>query len=142
MSHENISPVSSEAHAGAKYKPEAKAHSDWALQSYRVVSTIDNQVRSLRKRVLISASENKERYGVYFSIRGDINDYPTDNKLNCPYEKTQQLADIATDLAAKDTKTQRRLINWGYAICDAGIRSWVEDQLTSPTDFPYPDEKV
>jgi NTE family protein len=38
--------------------------------------------------------------------------------------------------------TQRRLINWGYALCDAGIRSWVEDDLPPPQDFPYPLEGV
>jgi NTE family protein len=38
--------------------------------------------------------------------------------------------------------TQRRLINWGYALCDAGIRSWVEEGLPAPRDFPYPSEGV
>jgi len=38
--------------------------------------------------------------------------------------------------------TQRRLINWGYALCDAGIRSWVEEGLPPPQDFPYPLEGV
>jgi NTE family protein len=130
------------SNAGGGYKSAAKVRGDWALQSYRVMNTIDHQVRSLRKRVLISALENHERHGVYFSIRGDIDHYPCNNKLDCPYEETLKLANIDTDLAAKDTTTQRRLINWGYAICDAGIRSWVEDGLAPPTDFPYPDEKV
>lgn len=130
------------SNAGGGYKPESKVRGDWALQSYRVMSTIDNQVRSLRKRVLVSSLASLQRFGVYFSIRGDINDYPATDKLDCPYEKTLELANIATDLAAKDTTTQRRLINWGYAICDAGIRSWVEDGLSPPVDFPYPVEKV
>ncbi len=82
------------------------------------------------------------RFGAYWSIRGDIEDYPATHKLKCPHEKTLELANIATDLAAKDETTQRRLINWGYAICDAGIRSWVEDGLPAPPDFPYPNEKV
>jgi NTE family protein len=106
------------------------------------MNTIDNQVRSLRKRVLISSLASLERYGVYFSIRSDIDGYPAADKLPCARKRTLELADIPTDLAAKDQTTQRRLINWGYAICDAGIRSWVEDGLPSPVDFPYPDEGV
>lgn len=130
------------SNAGAGYKPKKRILGDWALQSYRVVSTIDNQVRSLRKRMLVSSLASNRKWGAYWSIRSDIAGYPATDKLDCPHERTRKLADIATDLAAKDKTTQRRLINWGYAICDAGIRSWVEDGLTPPADFPYPDERV
>jgi NTE family protein len=130
------------SNAGGEYKPKEKIVGDWALQSYRVMGTIDNQVRSLRKRVLISSLASLRKYGVYWSIRSDIDGYPAADKLPCPHEKTRELADISTDLAAKDQTTQRRLINWGYAICDAGIRSWVEDELPPPEGFPYPEEAV
>ena len=130
------------SNAGGEFKPKAKIPGDWALQSYRVMDTIDNQVRSLRKRVLISSLASLRKYGVYWSIRSDIEGYPALNKLPCPHKKTQELADIPTDLAEKDKTTQRRLINWGYAICDAGIRSWVEDDLPPPEAFPYPEEGV
>ena len=106
------------------------------------MNTIDNQVRSLRKRMLVSSLASNRKWGAYWSIRSDIAGYPATDKLDCPHDRTRKLADIATDLAAKDKTTQRRLINWGYAICDAGIRSWVENGLTPPSDFPYPDERV
>ncbi len=130
------------SNAGGGYKPKKKIANGWARQSYRVLNTIDNQVRSLRKRVLISSLATNSKWGAYWSIRSDIEGYPAAGKLDCPLKRTRKLADIDTDLAAKDQTTQRRLINWGYAICDAGIRSWVEDDLPAPTDFPYPDEKV
>lgn len=130
------------SNAGGEYKPKKRILGDWALQSYRVMGTIDNQVRSLRKRVLISSLASLKKYGVYFSIRSDIDGYPAQDKLPCSRERARELADIPTDLAAKDVDTQRRLINWGYAICDAGIRSWVEDDLPPPSKFPYPDEGV
>ena len=130
------------SNAGGGYKPQKKIVGDWALQSYRVLNTIDNQVRSLRKRVLISSLATNKKFGAYWSIRSNIDGYPVGGKLDCPYERTRKLADIPTDLAAKDQTTQRRLINWGYAVCDAGIRSWVEDDLPPPVDFPYPAERV
>lgn len=130
------------SNAGGKFEAKKKIVGDWALQSYRVMSTIDNQVRSLRKRLLLSSLSSLERYGVYFSIRSDIAGYPATDKLPCSRDRALELANIPTDLAAKDPVTQRRLINWGYAICDAGIRSWVEDGLPPPEDFPYPEEGV
>jgi NTE family protein len=128
--------------AGGMFEASKKVHGDWARQSYRVLNTIDNQVRSLRKRLLLAALTGKERLGTFFSIRGNIAQYPTPDKLDCPVERTQALAAVTTDLAAKNAATQRRLINWGYAICDAGVRAWVEDGLPPPRDFPFPAEGV
>jgi NTE family protein len=34
--------------------------------------------------------------------------------------------------------TQERLINWGYAICDAAMRKHVEPTAAAPVEFPYP----
>ena len=130
------------SNAGGGFEAAAKVSGDWILQSYRVLKTVDNQVRSLRKRALLSALTDGRRTGAYWSIRGDIDHYPIEDNLPCPSDRTWELANIKTDLAAKDITTQRRLINWGYAICDAGIRSWVEDDLPPPEDFPFPEEKV
>jgi len=130
------------SNAGGRLESKKRILGDWILQSYRVMSTIDNQVRSLRKRMLISSLVAKKKWGAYWSIRSNIAGYPATDKLDCPHDRTRKLADIPTDLAAKDETTQRRLINWGYAVCDAGIRSWVEDGLPPPVDFPYPDERV
>jgi NTE family protein len=128
--------------AGADLAARAKVPGEWVLQTYRVVKTINNQVRSLRKRILLTSLVRHERHGTYWSMRTDIRKYPAPDKLPCPLTRTRQLASVPTDLAAKDEQMQRRLINWGYALCDAGIRSWVEDGLPPPADFPYPLEGV
>jgi NTE family protein len=128
--------------AGADLAAQAKVPGEWVLQTYRVVKTINNQVRSLRKRILLTSLVQHQRHGTYWSMRTDIRKYPAADKLPCPVARTQELAAIRTDLSAKDEVTQRRLINWGYALCDAGIRSWVEDGLPPPDDFPYPLEGV
>ena len=130
------------SNAGGGFEAAAKVPGNWIMQSYRVMKTVDNQVRSLRKRALLSALTDGRRTGAYWSIRGSIDHYPIENNLPCPSDRTWKLANIKTDLAAKDVTTQRRLINWGYAMCDAGIRSWVENDLPPPEDFPFPEEKV
>lgn len=128
--------------AGSDLPAKKRISGDWILQTYRVVRTMNNQVRSLRKRILLTSFVEHERHGTYWSMRTDVRKYPAKDKLPCPFNRTQELAAIRTDLAAKDETTQRRLINWGYALCDAGIRSWVEDGLPPPQDFPYPLEGV
>ena len=35
-----------------------------------------------------------------------------------------------------------RLINWGYIVCDAGLRVSVEAGLDGPTPLPYPNEAL
>ncbi len=37
---------------------------------------------------------------------------------------------------------QDKLINWGYAVCDAALRKHVDPALRRPADFPYPAAKV
>jgi NTE family protein len=41
-----------------------------------------------------------------------------------------------------DDTLQERLINWGYAICDAAMRRWVDTSLPAPGGFPYPSAGV
>jgi NTE family protein len=36
-----------------------------------------------------------------------------------------------------ETDLQERLINWGYAICDAALRRYVDPQLPDPKGLPY-----
>jgi NTE family protein len=129
--------------AGAAFKAVEDVSNDWAGLSYRVLNVIDNQVRSLRKRLLVNAFNKKERFGAYWGIGQDIGIYearPTN--LRCPYPATLALASIDTDLASKDARTQERLINWGYALCDASVRTWLDRSLPQPAGFPYPDSGV
>jgi NTE family protein len=37
-----------------------------------------------------------------------------------------------------DGVLQERLINWGYAVCDAAMRRHVVPHAVAPAGFPYP----
>ena len=67
-----------------------------------------------------------------------IRNYHLADALPCPLDQTTILADTKTRLKQLDDVTQERLINWGYAICDAGMRRWVDPALPKPAGFPYP----
>lgn len=129
--------------AGAKTSAEPEPHSDWARHAYRVLDLVDNQVRSLRKRQVLAGFKAKPdsaeyRQGTYWSIRGDASEYPVSTRLPCPHEATSRLAAVPTRLKRLDDDVQERLINWGYAICDTAIRSYVDRALPMGS-FPYPD---
>jgi len=127
---------------GGKLAPEEHPKSDWARHAIRVNELIDNQVRSLRKRLLLESYRDKQRNGTYWGIRSHVADYHLPDPLPCPPEKTLLLANTPTRLKRLDSVVQERLINWGYAICDAAMRTWVDPNLQKPAAFPYPSSGV
>jgi NTE family protein len=133
--------------AGGKMQAEAAPKNDWAQHAYRVLDLVDNQVRSLRKRQVIDSFKSGDvksggRKGAYWGIRTDIKDYKVASALDCPHDRTLALAATDTRLARLDDVVQERLINWGYAACDAALRKHVVPGLPAPGDFPYPTAKV
>jgi len=123
---------------GGKLQPEEEPKSDWARHAYRVLELVDNQVRSLRKRQLIDSFKSGVRQGAYWGIRTNIADYQLADALSCPLGRTTELAQTPTRLKRLDDEVQERLINWGYAVCDAALRRHVDPQIDKPAGFPYP----
>jgi NTE family protein len=142
--------------AGGCLAAEAEPKLDWARHTYRVLEMIDNQVRALRKRQVIESFKLSERMvtagmefdnellrltarrGAYWGIRSDIAHYELADALVCPIDRTTNLATVATRLKALEPDIQTRLINWGYAICDAALRKHLEPAQPAPRSFPYP----
>jgi NTE family protein len=127
---------------GGHMAPEPRPRSDWARLGFRVSELIDNQVRSLRKIQIVDSLERGLRSGVYWRMRSDIKNYPTLDVLDCPQDRTLKLAQTPTRLARVEAGLQERIINWGYALCDAGMRGWVVKNADPPSDFPYPGSGV
>jgi NTE family protein len=113
---------------------------DWIRQPLRVMKVIDNQVRSLRKRLLI-ASYSRDRAGAYWATWSDMADLArldVPGLLPCPIEKTRPLAEMPTRLTKIPVARRRALANWGYAIADASIRAAEPGKHAAPGAFPYP----
>lgn len=124
--------------AGGRLTDDASPPGDWARQSMRIMEVIDHQVRNLRKIQAVGSLARKERIGAYWSIRTDIADYPLSDSLPCPHDRTMRIAGIPTRLRRMDDAQQERLINWGYAVTDAGLRGYLDSGLAPPAGFPYP----
>jgi NTE family protein len=127
---------------GGQLQPEEEPTSDWARHSFRILNLIDNQVRSLRKRQVIGSYKSGARQGAYWGIRTNIADYELADALDCPHDRTKELAETPTRLKRLGEILQERLINWGYAVCDAALRKHVEPTLPKPLNFPYPEAGV
>jgi NTE family protein len=120
--------------AGGQMPPAPEPPSDWGRLSVRVMKTIDNQVRTLRKQQVIEGFKSGLRDGTYWSIRSDMTDYPAPSELEFDQSATEPLANYPTRLGEVDPEMRNRLINWGYAICDAAMRSHVD----TDGSFPVP----
>lgn len=127
---------------GGKFQAEEEPKSDWARHAYRVLSVIDNQVRSLRKRQVIDSYKAGTRQGAYWGTYTHIKDYGVAGCLDCPEDRTLELAKTPTRLKRMDDALQERLINWGYAVSDAALRRHLNPSLAAPKGFPYPDAGV
>ncbi len=124
--------------AGGKMQPDPDPKRNWVGHTLRVLDLIDNQVRSLRKRQLLEAYRTGQRSGAYWGIRADIAKYGLADAMDCPSSKSIQLANVKTRLKRLDADLQQKLINWGYAVCDAAMRKHVQADLPAPAGFPYP----
>lgn len=132
--------------AGMAMSAQAEPKCDWARHAVRVLEIIDNQVRALRKRQLIHAFTQKERTGAYWGIASHFADFGVPDVLGIRKANTERLATIGTRLKRLETCVQEKLINWGYAICDAGLRKHCKDflsleygiEVTEPRQLPYP----
>ncbi|MDX0439447.1 NTE family protein [Sinorhizobium medicae] len=132
---------------GQKIAAEETPAEDWARHSVRILDVVDNQVRSLRKRSLIDSYRRGAHDGCYWGIRSSFKDYGlTPDPLGCADLDPTPIAATPTRLEAMPEVTQKRLINWGYAIADTALRRHCRDTLRQsygievgvPVRFPYP----
>ena len=127
--------------AGGLMSGVAEVPNDWGRGLLRVLSVIDNQVRSLRKKQVVGALRSGERQGMYVGIRSSVADYPVTDPLPVDPRVTRRLAGVDTRLDAVPEDLQELLVNWGYVIADAGLRSHV-DTTADRGELPYPDRPL
>jgi NTE family protein len=127
--------------AGRNMDDDLSPATDWAGHSRRLIDLLQHQVSNLRRRTAVGAfvDPNDLHSGAYWGIQTEISKYPADKKLYCPHEKTLAIAFVPTRLTALKSTEQERIINWGYAVSDAAVRSHLKgfEAAPPPTDFPY-----
>jgi NTE family protein len=131
--------------AGGRLTTPKRTSTLWPLHAVRTMMLIDSQVRALRKRQVIASYRGGRsdgqplRRGAYWGIRSEVADFGLADSLQAP-DDVVALADEPTRLRALPDRTQKRLINWGYVICDTAMRRHVAPTAVRPTRLPYPEE--
>lgn len=137
--------------AGAPLYIDATPPTDWTRQSIRVLDIVTDQTRALRKRWLMQqfqqadaapiedAAPQPKKAGTYWGITTRIDAYGIADALAKDNEATRQLREVRTRLNEFTSVEQGRLINWGYALADAGMRRHVIAGRPYPTPaWPVP----
>ncbi|WTJ84010.1 patatin-like phospholipase family protein [Streptomyces sp. NBC_01538] len=124
---------------GGAFECMLKPHTNWLGQLRRVLAVEDSQVRSLRKRAIIEQYKSGARDGAYWGIRTNTQDYGLLDALPSPHIETLRLAAIRTRLASPGAVDKVKLVNWGYAVCDAALRRYVDNSISPPREFPFPE---
>ena len=78
-----------------------------------------------------------ERLGAYWGVRSNIANYGLADSFPFPHEQSLELAARPTRLAAIHPDRQQRIINWGYAVCDAALRAHVDLGFPRSATLPY-----
>jgi len=114
----------------------------------RVLDITMDQVQGLRLREVVDSYERGEHQGAYWGINTHIDDYAQVNaKRNLPAmsppalpvsaQSREALAGMRTRLNEFKPEEQLRLINWGYAVCDAAMRSHGGVSSARAPSWPY-----
>lgn len=141
--------------AGAPLDMDATPPTDWTRQAVRVLDIVTDQTRALRKRWLMQqfqqstdaalgdGAQAAKKMGTYWGITTRIDAYGMADALARDNEKTRELQDIRTRLNEFTTREQGRLINWGYALADAGMRKHVmAGKPFAPAAWPVPEHPL
>lgn len=125
--------------AGAPFTRSTDPSTAWVQQTLRAFDIATNQARALRKRELINDYNSGAHLGSYWGITTPIANYHVADALPVTVEATQYLASIRTRLNPFSEAEQCRLINGGYALCDAAMRKHVVPGAGPAPQWPYPD---
>lgn len=128
--------------AGKRMKNLRTVSRIWIHQMLRVSNVTDNQVRELRTGALLKSYVDGEFSGAYWGSYSDIENFKLADALAAPHEHTKKLAETRTRLTRFPPLLQERLINWGYAVCDAAMRRHVDTEAKAPAKFPFPGSGV
>lgn len=121
---------------GGRLAADPKPKRNWAQHGIRVSEIVDGQVRALRKRQLIDGYRIGIRSGTYWGVRSDVSDYGLADPVAIPDVQRVLAAGVKTRLASLDESTRRALINWGYAIADTALRTFVDRDAQPPRRLP------
>lgn len=114
------------------------------LQLLRVLNVMQEQTRALRRHALVNDFQERRRRGTIWTIKTDLSGYPKPEGpalLTVDRGWIARLATVGTRLWPYGDDLTHRLVNWGYAIADGGMRAWMRESGPAPA-WPFPREHL
>jgi len=124
--------------AGAPLAYQKKPGKNWFPLTRRALDIVTDQARAVRKRWLIDKFKRKELSGTYWGITTKIDNYGLSDALVKDNKVTRGLSEIKTRLTSFSDADKGKLINWGYALADAGTRKHVNHILVKIPEPRWP----
>ncbi|HWC03062.1 MAG TPA: patatin-like phospholipase family protein [Methylomirabilota bacterium] len=128
--------------AGAPFGLQLDPETAWHSQVLRALDIATSQSRGLRKRALVDEYTRGARKGAYWGIDTDILRYGLSDALPVLPGRIRELAGLRTRLDDFTDAEQGRLINWGYAVCDAAMRRHVTGGTGPTPGWPVPELRL
>ena len=132
--------------AGAPLAFQGKPCKNWFSLTMRALNIVTDQARAVRKRWLIDKFIRDTLSGTYWGITTKIDNYGqpaplVPDALVKDSEVTRGLREIRTRLDRFSDAEKGRLINWGYALADAGMRRHRKEILVKTPEprWPFPE---
>ncbi len=124
--------------AGLRFRVRPSLSNLFVPQLRRVSEILVDQTRSLRRRWLIEDFRTGKGGGAYWGIGTPIESYGVANPLAKDDGISRSLEEIPTRLSSVEPETQRALVNWGYALCDAALRTSKALNIQEAAGLPLP----
>lgn len=127
--------------AGAPLAYQKRPGKNWFSLTMRALDIVTDQARAVRKRWLIDKFKRNELSGTYWGITTNIDNYGLTDALVKDNEITRGLRKIKTRLTSFSDADKGKLINWGYALADAGMRKHAQEILVKIPEprWPFPE---
>jgi len=106
---------------GFSLKRQADPSAMWSRQVRRIVTIMDQQVRSLRRRKIVGELESGARQGAYWGINTDIDNYPVADPIRT--NRKVDPAEVPTRLKKLSKEAIEAVVESGYTLCDSALRS-------------------
>ncbi len=109
----------------------------------RTLAIIDRQSRGLRRRWLVGGFLRKEMKGAFWGIGTNIDEYRLSSAqkpaaMVAFSDRMRSFGAMRTRLNCFSAREQESLINWGYALADAALRSDVLEAAVPAGNWPAP----
>jgi NTE family protein len=102
---------------------------NWFGQLARVRVIMMEQTRALRRRMVMATLKSPTGKGTLWRIGTQIGNFQLADAMTVDSDKTRSRARLRTRLNRFTPSEQGELINWGYALCDAGMRKHVDTTI-------------